>query len=82
MWIKRYYLLGNVHSYRKLNKAKFEIIIEMENYLPYACYKDEWERLEKGKFYLQLTTIERIIPIILAIPYGILMIYSSILLFG
>ena len=72
----------NVHSYRKLNKAKFDIIIEMEDHLPYLCYKKEWERLEKGKFYLQLTTIEKIIPIILALPYIILLIYTIILLFS
>lgn len=70
--------IANIHSYKKLNKAKFEVIIEMENNLPYSCYKNEWEKLGKERRYLQLTTIEKIIPVIFIIPYITLFIYSII----
>lgn len=69
----------NIRSYRQLNSGKFKIIHEMEQYLPFPCYDKEWEILGKGKeakTYLQLTRVEQYVPIILAIPYILLLIYS------
>jgi hypothetical protein len=51
----------------------------MEQSLPFPCYDKEWEILKKekeGKTYLQLTRVEQYVPIILAIPYILLLIYS------
>jgi len=62
----------NIASYRQLNSAKFQIIHRMEGYLPFACYKDEWELLGNGKDskkYRQLTKVEKYVPVILAVPF-------------
>lgn len=69
----------NIRSYRQLNSGKFKVIHEMEQYLPFSCYDREWEILGKGKEakrYLQLTRIEQYVPIILAVPYLLLFIFS------
>ena len=69
----------NIKSYRQLNTGKFSIINEMERNLPYGCYSKEWKILGEGKEakkYRQLTRIEQFIPIILAIPYLLLLLYS------
>jgi len=69
----------NIRSYRQLNSGKFKVIHEMEQLLPYPCYDKEWEILGKGKEaqkYLQLTRVEQWVPIILALPYLLLFIYS------
>lgn len=69
----------NIRSYRQLNSGKFKVIHEMEQNLPFNCYDREWEILGEGKepkSYLQLTRVEQYIPIILAIPYLLLFLYS------
>mgnify|MGYP001398932319 CR=1 FL=1 len=69
----------NIQSYRQLNSGKFKVITNMENYLPYKCYTEEWNILDNGenkKKYKKLTAIEQQVPILLGIPYGILFIYS------
>ena len=69
----------NIRSYRQLNSGKFKVIHEMEQYLPFNCYDREWEILGEGKeakSYLQLTRAEQYIPIILAVPYLLLFVYS------
>jgi len=73
----------NIRSYRQLNSGKFKVIHEMEQYLPFPCYYKEWELLGEGKEkskYLQLTRVEKYIPLILAIPYIILFLYTLMLL--
>ncbi|MDY0386104.1 MAG: hypothetical protein RBT65_03040 [Methanolobus sp.] len=62
----------NLQSYGKLNAAKFSVIHDIEEKLPFACYKDEWEYLgngNDGKKYRQLTKVERFIPIIFSLPF-------------
>lgn len=69
----------NIRSYRQLNSGKFKIIHNMEQYLPFPCYDKEWEILEEGKErkkYLQLTRVEQYVPLIFAIPYFLLLVYS------
>lgn len=69
----------NIQSYRQLNSGKFKVIHEMEQFLPFSCYNKEWEILEKGKEnskYLQLTKVEKYIPLILSIPYILLFLYT------
>ena len=73
----------NIRSYRNLNSGKFKIIHYMEQSLPFPCYDKEWEILKEekeGKTYLQLTRVEQYVPIILAIPYMLLLIYSLLVL--
>lgn len=67
----------NIASYRQLNTAKFQIIHRMEEHLPFACYKDEWELLGNGKDSKkcrQLTKVEKYVPVILAVPFIIILI--------
>ena len=69
----------NVRSYRQLNSSKFKIIHELEEQLPFPCYRKEWDilRPEAGKKrYLQITRIEQFVPFVLSIPYLVLMGYS------
>jgi hypothetical protein len=69
----------NIRSYRQLNFGKFAVIHEMEQQLPYCCYAREWEILGKGvegKKYLELTRVERYVPVLLATPYVLLLVYS------
>lgn len=69
----------NIRSYRQLNSGKFKVIQEMEEQLAFACYKEEWEILGKGQDaqrYLQLTRVERFVPLVLALPYVLLIFYA------
>jgi hypothetical protein len=71
----------NIQSYKQLNSGKFKVINELEQQLPFACYNREWEFLRKdGKYkgYLTQTTVEKVIPLLLAIPYVGLFIYSAL----
>lgn len=65
----------HIGSYRQINDAKFEIIYEMEECLPYKCYKREWDKVKKKK-YVKLTIIEQIIPLIFIVLYVILLYFS------
>ena len=69
----------NIRSYRQLNSAKFRVIHQIEESLSYSPYKVEWEILGKAhdfKKYFQLTKIEAYVPLILLLPYLVLIIYS------
>ncbi len=73
----------NIRSYKRLNKAKYEVINEMEKDLPYQNFTDEWERLKvdneeettgmrkrwkKWKDrYTDLTNVEGTVPIVFAL---------------
>lgn len=72
---------ANIVSYKQLNKIKFEVIHEIEKHLPYACYENEWKIEKQGKNrYIRLTKIENFIPVIMACPYILLLIYSFTIL--
>jgi hypothetical protein len=67
----------NIQSYKQLNTGKFAVIHEMEEMLPYAPYKREWEFLSQGqdkKIYFPLTHVEKYLPLIMALLYGFLII--------
>ncbi len=53
-----------IKSHADLNRVKFVLIHEMEQHLPEAMYKYEWQLAEggKGKTYKAVTAIERWIP--------------------
>lgn len=70
----------SVRSYRLLNSGKFRVIHEMEQQLPFAPFKNEWEALGKGelaKKYRRKMRIEGYIPLLLSLPYWILFFYSA-----
>lgn len=73
--------MGYIRSYRQLNSGKFKVIHEIEKELPIAAYDKEWEILGRGKQpgkYLQLTRVEQWVPLVLSIPYLLLLVYSVV----
>ena len=50
-----------VKSYKKLNEAKFDVILKIEHYLPSAAFGYEWELLKepsRGRAYRQVSDLE------------------------
>ncbi|WP_346290514.1 RipA family octameric membrane protein [Sphaerothrix gracilis] len=69
----------NLQSYKQLNRLKFQVIYELEQDLPFPMYQREWDILVNEKNssgYYRLTAIEKYIPLVLAVPYLILLILS------
>jgi hypothetical protein len=65
-----------LRSFRDLNRAKFEVIGNMEGQLPVEVFNDEWKSLKKAeplpfwkRRYAELGTIERVIPWVFAAIY-------------
>lgn len=58
-----------LRSYRDLNRAKFKVIIEMEQKLPVQPYDAEWKYLKDDKVagwrgrYAEQGTVERVVPV-------------------
>jgi len=56
-------------SYRDLNRAKFEVIHELEKELPVPIFRLEWERLKTDpirplrKRYAELGFVEQVVPL-------------------
>ena len=63
-----------IKSHADLNRIKFDVIHEIEQYLPAAMYKYEWKLAGEGqgKNYRAVTTIERWIPILFAVLHVVL----------
>ncbi len=69
----------NIRSYRNLNSGKFDVIHEMEKQLPFNPYDLEWDfikRKRKKSFYIQLSIVEQYLPVALAIPYLLLLLWN------
>lgn len=69
----------NINSYRQLNSQKFKVIHDLEAKLPFSPYAKEWKLLGEGKDakkYFQLTRIERAIPLIIMLPYLVLLFFG------
>lgn len=58
-----------IRNYKLLNTAKFNIINSIEEKLPSAPFKDEWQFLKNNKKYMDSTTLERVLPITFIILY-------------
>lgn len=52
----------HIRSYKKLNNAKFKIILELEEKLPVKLYG--WENDLLKKDYYKLTSLEKFIPLV------------------
>ena len=63
-----------IKSHADLNRIKFDVIHELEEQLPAAIYKYEWQLAEKGrgKAYRAVTSIESCIPILFALAHSVL----------
>lgn len=67
-----------IRSYKQLNTGKFAVAHKIEEHLPLALYKYEWEVLGKGednKKYYPFSHIELIIPWVFGIIYALLGLY-------
>jgi hypothetical protein len=65
-----------LRSYRDLNGAKFQVILDLEKGLPAQPFGDEWDHLKgdpvKKKLparYAELNVIERVVPLAFAAVY-------------
>ncbi len=67
-----------IRSYKQLNTGKFDVVHKIEEHLPLALHKYEWEVLGKGednKKYYPFSHIELIIPWVFGIIYALLELY-------
>lgn len=67
-----------IRSYKQLNTGKFAVVHKIEEHLPLALYKYEWEVLGKGednKKYYPFSHIELIIPWAFGIIYALIGLY-------
>jgi hypothetical protein len=67
-----------IKSYKDLNTTKFEVIHELESYLPAALFKYEWHLCGSGKHkkYRPVTHAEQLIPILFILFYTVLTFYA------
>ncbi|HBX48426.1 MAG TPA: hypothetical protein DEF85_06000 [Clostridiaceae bacterium] len=69
----------NIKSYGQLNSGKFKVIHKMEEYLPFDCFKKEWDHLDQGddsSKYLKLTKIEQFVPFVFCLLFLMIMSYN------
>ncbi len=74
-----------IKNYRSLNSAKYAVILEMEERLPWRVYGDEWDKLQKGtdkKVYAKLTVVEKKLPWLFLGLYVFLLVYIFYSLLG
>jgi len=71
-----------LRSYRDLNAAKFAVINKIErDHLDIAIFSDEWDELKKDPVkpwrprYAEQGTVERVVPLLFVVIYGVLAIY-------
>lgn len=80
----------SIRSYKKLNKAKYSVILEIESTMDHKVFTDEWENLKRPKSgapkkwrqnwiefkdrYTDLSNIESIVPILFGFAYIIVII--------
>ena len=70
-----------IRSYSDLNTAKFNVIHQIERYLPLKPYEAEWKAVGEGRDssrYMPFTHIEKWIPVIFGILYLALAIASIV----
>lgn len=69
-----------LRSYRDLNRAKFDVIMDIERTLPCALFTQEWNSLKKDPVkrwrprYAELGLVERTVPVVFAALYLLLLI--------
>lgn len=61
-----------IRSYSSLNRAKFQVISEIEKRLPAQLFTLEWDFLEHGasRRHFALTRVERLIPLTFALFFA------------
>ena len=64
-----------LHTYKLMNKVKFDVINELENMLPVRPFNDEWRRFKTQQF-VTFSRIELIVPIVCAVLFVIVGCYG------
>ena len=59
----------SILNYRLTNKHRYFVIRELESHMQYHPISDEYEKLNKNKFYLGNTIIEMLIPLVFMITF-------------
>ena len=69
-----------IKSYANMNRVKFKIIHKLEEHLPAAVYKHEWDlaKDENGDTYQEVTKIESSVPYLFAALHSSLAIWIVI----
>ena len=67
----------NLVMYRKLNSAKFKVILDIETHLPHAGFTEEKEHLKVDN-YRGLTKTEMVLPFLTAACYFSLFLYVGL----
>lgn len=67
--------INMISSYKKLNSAKFKVIHELEENLPYPCFKKE-EEFYKSMGRSDFSIIEKYIPRLLITIYSVAFLYE------
>ena len=73
-----------IKSYGNLNSIKFELIHKLEEDLPAALFKTEWDIVKKrsGKPYIPVTKIEQWLPLLFVAGHVVLAIVWALGYFG
>lgn len=70
-----------ISTYRRLNKRKFTVLLELENELLFSFFRrEEILKNEEDKTFRRLTYAERVLPGIFGVAYFSIFIYGSIML--
>lgn len=70
-----------IRNYRLLNTAKFKVINQIEQKLPFSPFNDEWKILKEGEKYSDSTRLENALPITFIVLYIIEMITILVIKF-
>ena len=74
-----------IASYRSLNTAKFQVIHQLEQRLPFAAYDEEWVQLEHGKnssVHTPFSKIEAAIPFVFMLLHAVVLIVNIVAVLG
>lgn len=60
-----------IKNYKLLNCEKFKVIDSLESQLPTHPFREEWDKLQKVKKYMDGTFLEKVLPITFICIYAI-----------
>lgn len=66
-----------IRTYNAIIKSKFTVLHEIEDGLPFKCFKREWELFRKQK-PIFLTSIDSWIPIVLMVAFVLIVVIQQI----
>ena len=70
-----------IHYYKRLNTAKYDVILELEQSLPAQPFKDEWGLLCAEQKHREGTKLETWLPIAFAVAYAVIIVVIIVMRF-